>query len=67
MRKILSVLLVLVLAISMLAGCAGKTTTNSEAEGYSSFPSKLTAEKIATLDMNGKSINKTISKSNQAE
>lgn len=57
MRRILSVLLVVVLAISMLAGCAGKTTTNSEAEGYSSFPSKLTAEKIATLDMNDKSMN----------
>lgn len=56
MRKILSVLLVLVLAISMLAGCSGKTSINNEAEGYTSFPSKLTAEKIATLDMNDKSM-----------
>lgn len=44
----------MILAISMLAGCGGKTSTNDEKEGYSEFPSKLTAEKIATLDMNEK-------------
>lgn len=70
MRRISNVLLVVAMVVSMLAGCAEKTSTNDEKTGYAvktntndektgyaAFPSKLTAEKIATLDMNDKSMN----------
>lgn len=57
MKKILSVFVVLVFTVSTLAGCIGTKSIENDAEAYTSFPSKLTAEKIATLDMNGRSMN----------
>lgn len=56
LRKITSLICTVTLLFTLLVGCAGPSNTTSGSDKYSEFPSKLTAEKVATIDINEKSI-----------
>lgn len=57
MKKFISSICVIMMLIMCLAGCSGTKNEENNAEEYSDFPTKLTAEKIATIDMKDKSMN----------